>query len=63
MKQNPDIDVKNCKEHSQESVCSSFERIVRGIVANVQEIFMLSALSCSRACMVSPLLPLPGQPL
>jgi uncharacterized membrane protein YqjE len=38
MKQNPDIDMKNCKEHSQESMFSSFERIVRGIVANVQEI-------------------------
>ena len=38
MKRNPDIDMKNCKEHSQESMFSPFEPIVRGIVANVQEI-------------------------
>ena len=38
MRRNPDIDMKNCKEHSEESVFSSFGRIVRDIVANVQEI-------------------------
>jgi len=38
MKPNPDIDMKNCEEHSQESVFSSFGRIVRDVVANVQEI-------------------------